>query len=100
MIHILHFHRSTNNFLNKNELRLAWTLFSVCLCYIIFVLPITFIYEVDLKIHSALFCVYWLQYSLNFFLYAARIEQYRKAYLFFLKEVCTVFIVYLVIPKY
>ena len=38
-------------------------------------------------VHLGFFCLYWLQYSLNFFIYAARSEQFRKAYSYFLKMV-------------
>ena len=31
--------------------------------------------------------LYWFQYSANFFIYAARSDQFRKAYLFFFSSV-------------
>ena len=56
------------------------------MCYFVFVLPITFVHEVDAYIHLGALCIYWLQYSLNFVIYAARIEQYRRAYVLFLRD--------------
>ena len=44
-----------------------------------------------IKVHPiaylGIYCLYWFQYSINFFIYAARCEQYRKAYKYFLKNV-------------
>ena len=31
--------------------------------------------------------IYVVQYSVNFFVYAARYDQYRKAYIFFLRQI-------------
>ena len=76
----------TQKLLNKNERRITWTLFLICMCYFVFVLPITFVHEVDAYIHLGALCIYWLQYSLNFVIYAARIEQYRRAYVLFLRD--------------
>ena len=89
---------STKKVLSQKESRTTWTLALVCFCYFLFVMPITIVNILhDFGVHGILdsycylfaFCIYWLQYSLNFFIYAARSEQYRRAYLFFLKEVCT-----------
>lgn len=78
--------------LTKREIRTTWTLFLVCFCYFLFVMPIALVNILDKKsdspqLHLGLFCLYWLQYSLNFFIYAARSEQYRKAYVYFLWKV-------------
>lgn len=69
----------------KRELKTTWTLILVCTCFIVFVGPLALLYyffktslpsaEVDLLIFS----LYWCQYSLNFVIYAAKSEQYRKA---------------------
>ena len=72
------------------------TLFMICFCYFLFVMPIALVNIIDdthfsPTLHLALFCVYWLQYSLNFFIYAARSEQYRKAYWYFLRKVSSAF---------
>ena len=78
--------------ITKREMKTTWTLFMVCICYFIFVMPITLVNVVNVqldepKLHLALFCIYWLQYSLNFFIYAGRSEQYRKAYSYFIHKV-------------
>ena len=78
--------------ITKREMKTTWTLFMVCFCYFIFVMPITLVNVVNVqldepKLHLALFCIYWLQYSLNFFIYAGRSEQYRKAYSYFIHKV-------------
>ena len=96
----IHF-SSTKKVLSQKEARTTWTLALVCFCYFLFVMPITIVNILhDFGVHGILdsycylfaFCVYWLQYSLNFFIYAARSEQYRRAYLFFLKEVCMYYV--------
>ncbi len=57
------------------------------------VLPICLLRVVDMgavlgpKLHVAALCIYWCQYSFNFFIYALRCHQYRKAYLDFIKIV-------------
>ena len=43
----------------------------------------------------ALNFLYWWHYTANFAIYAARSEQYRQAYIYFINEVCT----YLAIPS-
>ena len=82
-------HSDLKKIITKKEMKTTWTLFMVCFCYFIFVMPITLVNVVNVKLdepklHLALFCVYWLQYSLNFFIYAGRSEQYRKAYSYFI----------------
>ena len=84
-----------NKLLSKKEAQTTKTLALVCLCYFIFVGPITICnivhdlgyHDVDSYAYLIAFCIYWFQYSLNFFIYAARSEQYRKAYKYFLLEV-------------
>ena len=78
--------------LQKRDIRMTTTLFLVCFCYFLFVAPIAVANIVDYhvnkpEVHLGTHCLYWLQYSLNFVIYAARSEQYRKAYLFFLNQV-------------
>ena len=41
------------------------------------------IYDVGVILYS----IYWLQFSCNFFIYAARNKTFRQAYVFFIKEV-------------
>ena len=85
--------------ITKREIRTTWTLFMICFCYFLFVMPIVVVNIVDGSserpaINLAFFCLYWLQYSLNFFVYAARSEQYRKAYVYFLRKVIVSYIKY------
>ncbi len=61
---------------------MTWTLFLICFCYLLFVMPISLINIIDyearnLELHLLFFCIYWMQYSLNFVVYALRSEQYR-----------------------
>ena len=81
--------------LNQREIKVTWTLFLICLIYILSVMPMI-VYDtlVDLEIYQGnsyiavpAYCLYWSQYSLNFFIYAARSDQYRKAYLYFFQTV-------------
>ena len=46
-----------------------------------------FSYEKDPWIDLILYCMYWGHYAINFFIYVVRIQTYRSAYHFFLKEV-------------
>ena len=46
-----------------------------------------FSYEKDPWIDLILYCMYWGHYAINFFIYVVRIQTYRSAYYFFLKEV-------------
>ena len=93
---ILFLYRNIKAALDKREKRTTMTLFMICFCYFLFVMPIALVNIIDdthfsPQLHLALFCVYWLQYSLNFFIYAGRSEQYRKAYWYFLRKVSSVF---------
>ena len=70
------------------------TLFVICLCYLIFVMPISILNLADptaehVNIHLIFFCIYWLQYSLNFVIYALRSEQYRRAYSYLIQKACS-----------
>ena len=91
---------STREFLCKRERRTTWTLFLVCFCYFFFVLPLPahlILQDLDIfnpniisYIRLGTLCLYWCQYSANFFIYAARSDQFRKAYIYFLKNVSIV----------
>ena len=72
----------------------------VSFSYVLFVAPrvvYTFLYgsihasgfsgKKDPWVDLFLFCLYWCQYAMNFFIYVVRIKEYRLAYIFFLKEV-------------
>ena len=90
---------STKEILMQRESRTTMALFFICLSYLIFVGPVTIsdvihdlkLYDDESTLHSDLHLViiniYWLQFSCNFFIYAARSEQFRMAYLYFLKNV-------------
>ena len=90
---------STKEILMQRESRTTTALFFICLSYLIFVGPVTIsdvihdlkLYDDESTLHSDLHLViiniYWLQFSCNFFIYAARSEQFRMAYLYFLKNV-------------
>ena len=73
-------------------MRLTRTILLVCVCYGIFVMPLTIFNLVDSRVthgsaYLALYCIYWTQYSFNFFVYAARNKPYRKAYIYALVQV-------------
>lgn len=85
-------HSAIKKAISKREIKTTWTLFFICFSYFLFVLPITLINTINEdatlpELHLGFHCLYWLQYSLNFFIYAARIEQFRNAYSYFLKSV-------------
>ena len=83
----------------QREVRTTKALFLICLSYLIFVGPVTIsdvihdlkLYDDESSLHSdfhlIIINIYWLQFSCNFFIYAARSEQFRMAYLYFLKNV-------------
>ncbi|TRY76927.1 hypothetical protein TCAL_13052 [Tigriopus californicus] len=75
----------------KRESSMTRTLFAICVCYIIFVGPIAIVNIIDPTgqlpaLHLTFFCLYWFQYSLNFLIYAARCQQYKRAYAFLLGQ--------------
>ena len=83
----------------RREVKMTQTMFFISFCYFVFVLPISAVNIFDstsekTSLYLGLFCLYWVQYSFNFFIYAARSEQYRKAYVYFLKKVC-VFVLFI-----
>ena len=80
--------------ITKRELQTAMTFFSVFLCYFVCVMPFTIINLINQRIlndypalNFALGCLFYLQFSINIFIYAAKSEQYKKAYIYFLKKV-------------
>ena len=93
-------------------MKMTWTLFGMCFCYIVFVAPIVLCTLLEVQgegwrgnVNLVCFIVYWLQvmimnhynskaalillllfqYTTNFVIYAARSEQYRKAYIQYIK---------------
>ena len=70
------------------------TLALVFVCYFLFMTPLItmhFIHIFDISFDDNLYlaaaCIYLLQYSLNFVIYAARNDQYRQAYMLYLRWV-------------
>ena len=41
-------------------------------------------------VYFGFYCLYLVHYTLNFAIYAARSEQYRQAYIYFINEVCSI----------
>ena len=82
--------------MNQREGNMTKTLFVVCFCYFLFVGPMILLEQVATIFHNftnqtvylSIFCLYWFQYSFNFIIYVIRAEQYRKAFIFFLSQVC------------
>ena len=85
---MLNFSTSNVKQLNKRDMKMTWTILVVCLCYIGFVAPLTVVLTVGIKTKSVWFdvciCLYWCQYSVNFFVYFWKSKQYRDAYILFL----------------
>ena len=87
----------TRRLLTKTETRTTMTLFIVCFCYFLCVMPRLLCKFLELLgfigamwnpyVKLVVYCVYWTHYALNFFIYAACSKQFRQAYLHFLKEV-------------
>ena len=74
----------------KRELLVIRTISLVCICYIVFVTSNVYcaqIFGTWLQACNVIRCLYYFQYSLNFFIYAASSYQYRQAYLFFLQRI-------------
>ena len=88
---------SYNGIYKEREARTACRMFLVIFGYIFCVMPITVMhlfhdsgisdYTIDSYIHFGALCLSRLQYSMNFFIYCARNEQYQNAYKFFFKKV-------------
>ena len=83
----------------KRELQTAKAFFVVVLCYLLFGgIPLTLLNHIDPQIQIKYPAIsygfaflFYLQYSLNIFIYAAKSEQYKKAYYYFFRQVCIVF---------
>jgi len=82
----------TRKQLQSRDMKMTWTLFGMCFCYIVFVAPIVLCTLLEVQgegwrgnVNLVCFIVYWLQYTTNFVIYAARSEQYRKAYIQYIK---------------
>jgi hypothetical protein len=76
--------------LSARDQRMASTICITCLCY--FICNVTPVVGRTLGMDSGwlynlLHSVYWMQYSMNVFVYATSNKQYREAYHLFLREV-------------
>ena len=99
-----HFAMPFDSELGRKQInRTTWTLFIVCFCFSLFVTA-RFITKVLLELQKfegsqwmllVTYIMYWFHYTINFFIYAARSGQYRKAYLFFFEEVRICLIIFL-----
>lgn len=67
----------------KRNTRVTVTVLLVCGLYVLCTVPVTMIKNLNDNpyIYLSAFFVYWLQYSANFAIYAARSRSYRRAYL-------------------
>lgn len=80
---------SLQSSVNQRNMKMTLTTSLVCSVYLISVTPITLtkvMSGVSAEVYLLTYCIYWLQYSANFFIYAARSEDYRKAYCGFLSK--------------
>ena len=86
----MNFFRSTNEIRFQNrELKMTWAILSVFLCYEVCATPVSVLFFLEMRGTSYwLFSVmiYLFQFTLNFFVYALQSEQYRKAYIDYLRH--------------
>ena len=70
-----------SKFSDEKELRLTITLAIICIFFIICALPLTLLEQFAGKIgYNGIISLFWTQYSINVFVYAARRDQFWKAY--------------------
>ncbi len=77
--------------ISARDQRMTTTICTICVLYLVCNLPVMLLKmvgsEYELTYVRFIFSLlYWFQYSLNFFVYAASNKQYREAYLLFLRE--------------
>ena len=74
----------TNEKLKETEIKFIWTVFIICLCYLLCALPGIVLVDIfgmrDGTTFMISLCLLWIQFSLNNFIYAYRSEKYRSAY--------------------
>ena len=74
----------SENKLKDNEIKFIWTVFIICLCYLLCALPGIVLVDIfgmrDNTTFMISLCLLWIQFSLNNFIYAYRSEKYRSAY--------------------
>ena len=70
--------------LKDADVKFIWTVFIICLCYLLCALPGIVLVDVfglrDGTTFMVSLCLLWIQFSLNNFIYAYRSEKYRSAY--------------------
>lgn len=82
-------HRISQGKVSTEETRLTQSILLICICYAVFVVPLTLTNLLDpntirTDVLHFFYCLYWTQYCINFVVYAALSKQYRKAYKFYL----------------
>ena len=70
--------------LTKQEIRFIWTVFIICLCYLLCALPGIILVDILGMKDGTTFLIslslLWFQFSINIFVYAYRSKRYRSAY--------------------
>ena len=70
--------------LTNQEIRFIWTVFIICLCYLLCALPGIILVDIfnmkDGNTFLISLSLLWFQFSINIFIYAYRSEKYRLAY--------------------
>ena len=77
----------TRKQIQSRDVKMTWTLIGISVCYLVFVGPIYICTLASIRDEQNLVCfiLYWFQYTTNWIIYAARSEQYRKAYSQYIK---------------
>ena len=74
----------SNQKLKDADIKFIWTVFIICLCYLLCALPGIVLVDIfgmrDGTTFMISLCLLWIQFSLNNFIYAYRSEKYRSAY--------------------
>ena len=85
--------RILRNRLITREFRTTRILLLVCCCHCLTMIPLLAVNVAKLDtsepkyLNLILLGIYVVQYTVNFFVYGARYKEYRKAYIFFLREI-------------
>ena len=67
---------------DQNQMRLTVTFFIICALFFVCALPLTLIEIIGGKIgYNMIISLYWMQYCINFVVYAARRDKFLQAYL-------------------
>ena len=76
----------TRSRIARRDFRMTFTILVICLCYFVCVLPMSIINIIDrpseetADLYLSFYIIYWLQYSINFVIYAAKSGPYKEAY--------------------